>query len=133
MEEAVMATPIGGTVKSFGKPDDRITKGGAEIEVVQIGDMKVKRITYPPGWRFSTHMGAPKCMDTHVGYTLSGHMVAELDNGTRLEFGPGSVFVIPAGHDGWVAGDEQAVIVQFDEGESAAQRFNVASPGTKAA
>lgn len=128
-----MATPIDGTAKSFDKPDQRITKGGAVIEAVQIGDMNVKRITYPPGWRFSTHMGAPKCLDTHVGYTLSGHMVAELDDGTRLEFGPGSIFVIPAGHDGWVVGDEPAVIVQFDEGESAARRFNVATPKTKAA
>jgi len=128
-----MATPIDGTAKSFDKPDQRITKGGAVIEVVQIGDMNVKRITYPPGWRFSTHMGAPKCLDTHVGYTMSGHMVAQFDDGTRLEFGPGSVFVIPAGHDGWVVGDEPATLVQFDEGESAARRFNVASPKTKAA
>ena len=128
-----MATPISGTTKSFDNPNERITKGGAVIELLRIGDMNVRRVTYPPGWRFSTHMGAPKCLDTHVGYALSGHMVAELDDGTRLEFGPGSVFVIPAGHDGWVSGDEPAVIVQFDEGESAARRFNVTSPATKAA
>ena len=41
----------------------------------------------------------------------------------------GSVFVIPAGHDAWVVGDEPFVIVQFDEGESAARRFNVAECG----
>jgi hypothetical protein len=127
-----MATPIGGTTKSFDRPDDHVTKGGAEIDIVQIGDMKVKRVTYPPGWRFSTHMGAPKCFDTHVGYTVSGHLAAELSDGTRLEFGPGSVFVIPADHDGWVVGDEPCVIVQFDEGESAARRFNVTGAAAKA-
>ena len=128
-----MAAPISGTMKSFDKADERVSKGGVEIEVLQIGDMKVRRATYPSGWKFSTHMGAPKCQDTHVGYTLSGHMVAELDDGTRLEFGPGSVFVVPAGHDGWVVGDEPCVIVQFDEGESAARRFNVAGTAAKAA
>ena len=128
-----MATPISGTMKSFDTPDDHISKGGVEIDILQIGGMKAKRATYPPGWKFSTHMGAPKCQDTHVGYTVSGHMLAELSDGTRLEFGPGSVFVIPAGHDAWVIGDEPCTIVQFDEGESAARRFNVASTAAKAA
>jgi len=128
-----MATPIGGTMKTFDKPDEHVTKGGVEIDVLQVGDMKVKRATYPSGWKFSTHMGAPKCFDTHVGYTVSGHLTAELGDGTRLEFGPGSVFVIPAGHDAWVVGDEPLVMVQFDEGESAARRFNVEAAAAKAA
>ena len=128
-----MATPISGTMKSFDKPDEHLAKGGVEIDVLQIGDMKVKRATYPSGWKFSTHMGAPKCHDTHVGYTVSGHMIAELSDGTQLEFGPGSVFVIPAGHDAWVTGDEPCTIVQFDEGDSAARRFSVAGVAAKAA
>jgi len=128
-----MATLLSGNTKSFDEPDEHVTKGGAQIDVLQLGDMKVKRVTYPPGWRFSTHMGAPRCLDTHVGYTVSGRMGAELSDGTQLDFGPGSVFVIPAGHDGWVVGDEPVVLVQFDEGESAARRFNVEGAPTKAA
>jgi mannose-6-phosphate isomerase-like protein (cupin superfamily) len=128
-----MSASISGSSRPFSTPDERVTKGGVEIEVLQLGDMKVKRATYPPGWRFSTHMGAPKCQDTHVGYTVSGRMGTELADGTRYEFGAGDVFVIPAGHDGWVIGDEPAVIVQFDEGESAARRFNVETPAAKAA
>jgi mannose-6-phosphate isomerase-like protein (cupin superfamily) len=128
-----MGDHISGTTKSFGKPDDHVAKGGVEIDVVQLGDMKVKRATYPSGWRFSTHMGAPRCLDTHVGYAISGRMVVEVDDGTRLEFGPGDVFVVPAGHDAWVQGDEPCVMVQFDEGESAARRFNVQGATAKAA
>jgi hypothetical protein len=133
IEEAVMPTPISGTTKSFDKPDEHVAKGGVEIDVLQVGDMKVKRATYPPGWKFSTHMGAPQCQDTHVGYTVSGRLIAEFSDGTRIEAGPRSVFVIPAGHDAWVVGDEPFVIVQFDEGESAARRFNVESATAKAA
>jgi mannose-6-phosphate isomerase-like protein (cupin superfamily) len=125
IEEALMSSPVRGTTRSFDQPDDHVAKGGVEIDALKIGDMDVKRISYPPGWRYSTHMGAPRCFDTHVGYTVSGRLVAELEDGTRLELSPGSVFVVPAGHDGWVVGDEPCVIVQFDEGESAARRFNV--------
>ena len=64
---------------------------------------------------------------------MSGHMIAQLSDGTRLESGPGSVFVIPAGHDAWVSGDEPCVIVQFDEGESAARGSNVEGATAKAA
>jgi hypothetical protein len=128
-----MGTGNKGTSKSFSTPDERASRGGVEIEIVHLGDFKAKRATYPPGWRFSKDMGAPKCYDTHVGYTLSGRIVAELDDGTRLEFGPGSAFIVPAGHDAYVTGDEPCVIVQFDEGESAARRFNVPSAASKAA
>ena len=128
-----MSASLKGISKSFGAPDERVTKGGVEVEVLQLGDMKVKRATYPPGWKFSTHMGAPKCQDTHVGYALSGRLNVELGDGTRLELSPGSAFVIPAGHDAWVIGDEPCTIVQFDEGESAARRFNVDAEAAKAA
>jgi hypothetical protein len=128
-----MGTGNKGVSKSFDRPDERVTKGGVEVEVVQLGDVKVKRATYPAGWRFSRDMGAPKCLDTHVGYTVSGRIVAELDDGTRVEFGPGSAFIVPAGHEAYVVGDEPCVIVQFDEGESAARRFNVPSVASKAA
>jgi mannose-6-phosphate isomerase-like protein (cupin superfamily) len=118
---------------SFDDADEHIGKGGVENDVIRIGDMKVKRATYPPGWRFSTHMGAPRCLDTHVGYTVSGRTVVELSDGRQLELGAGRVFAIPADHDAWVVGDEPCVVVQFDEGESAAQRFGVPSAEAKAA
>jgi hypothetical protein len=60
-------------------------------------------------------------------------MTAELSDGTHLELGPGSEFVIPAGHDAWVTGDEPCTIVQLDEGESAARRFGVDGEAAKAA
>ncbi len=128
-----MGTGNKGTMKSFDNPDERVTKGGVEIEVVQLGDLKAKRATYPPGWKYSQDMGAPRCYDTHVGYPISGRIVVEFDDGTRLEFRPGSAFIVPAGHDAWVVGDEPCTIVQFDEGESAARRFQAPSVARKVA
>jgi hypothetical protein len=128
-----MATGNKATSKSFDQPDEHVAKGGVEIDSVWLGDIKAKRATYPAGGRVSRDMGAPKCHDTHVGYTLSGHLTAEFDDGTRLEFEPGAAFIVPAGHDAYVVGDEPCVIVQFDEGESAARRFNVPSVAAKVA
>jgi uncharacterized cupin superfamily protein len=122
-----------GASASLDRPEQHVSKGRVEIAVTHLGDLTVKRATYPAGWRFSVDMAEPRCYDTHVGYTVSGRIVAELDDGTRLEFGSGDAFMIPAGHDAWVVGDEPCVIVQFDEGESAARRFNVPSAASKAA
>jgi mannose-6-phosphate isomerase-like protein (cupin superfamily) len=123
-----MSISIKGTSKSLNTPEEHLTtKGGVQFDIVKIGDMKVKRATYPVGWRFSTDVGAPFCNDTHVGYVISGSLVAKLESGEQIELHPGSVFVIPAGHDAYVTGTEPFVMVQFDEGESAARRFNVES------
>jgi mannose-6-phosphate isomerase-like protein (cupin superfamily) len=111
--------------RSFDTPDDKRTKGGVQIEVLQIGEIKAKRATYPPGWRFSKDMGAERCYDTHVGYMVSGQIHVQLGDGTEFDIKSGDAVMIPAGHDAWVVGSEPALLVQFDEGESAARRFGV--------
>ena len=73
-------------------------------------------------------MGQARCYDTHVGYAISGHVRVQLSSGEELDIRGGDVFVIPPGHDAWTIGDEDAVIVQFDEGASALERFRVEVP-----
>jgi quercetin dioxygenase-like cupin family protein len=123
--EVLMAIVNSGSARSLHKPDDHFSRGGAEIDVVQLGDLKVKRGTYPPGWRYSERMGAPICYDTHVGYALSGRLHVDLSDGSSFEIAPGDAFMIPAGHDAYTVGDEPFVLIQFDEGDSAASRFNL--------
>ena len=118
-----MATMSKAASRSLDQPDEHIEKGGVKIDVVQLGDIKVKRAKYPPGWRFSKDMGAERCQDTHVGYVIEGEIHAVIDDGTELHTKAGDVFIVPAGHDAW--SDDGCTIVQFDEFESAAQRFGV--------
>lgn len=120
-----MSTVNKASSRSLDTPDEHGVKGNVKIDVVQLGDIKVKRATYPAGWKFSTDMGAPRCYDTHVGYVISGHIKVVWDDGRELDLRAGDAVIVPAGHDAWVVGDEPTVIVQFDEGESAARRFNV--------
>jgi mannose-6-phosphate isomerase-like protein (cupin superfamily) len=126
-------TKLRATSRSLDKADEQVDKGPVHIDVIRLGDLKVKRQTHPPGWRFSTDMGQAQCYDTHVGYAISGHLHVRLGDGQELDVRGGDVFVIPPGHDAWTIGDEDTVLVQFDEGASALERFGVEAPAKAAA
>ena len=58
-------------------------------------------------------VGTPSCLIRHVGYTLSGSLRVEMDDGESLEVGPNTVFEIPPGHDKWVLGDEPWIVLDW--------------------
>jgi quercetin dioxygenase-like cupin family protein len=53
------------------------------------------------------------CEVTHTGYLLSGRLHTEMADGTGFDAHPGDLVFIPAGHDGWVVGDEPAVLLDL--------------------
>lgn len=103
--------------KNFDSPDESIRLPGAEEDIVYVGDEMVARVVQHPGWRWSSDMraiaGGRWCETHHVGVMLSGHQGALLRDGTVLEFGPGDVYDIPAGHDGYTVGDEPCVMIEW--------------------
>jgi hypothetical protein len=97
--------------------------GGAQIDVVRTGACRVKRVVYPPGFRWSKDMkaivGTDLCMHAHVGFLVSGQIHIQYADGCTLEFAAPQAVAIEPGHDGWVMGNEPAVMVEFDfEGET---------------
>jgi hypothetical protein len=92
--------------------------GGVRLDVVQAGKSRVKRMIYPAGFRWSTHMkpivGTDYCMHTHVGFLAQGQINVEYPDGCRLEFVAPQVLAIEPGHDGWVVGNQPAVVIEFD-------------------
>ena len=97
--------------------------GGAELDIVRAGAARVKRVIYPAGFRWSTHMkpivGGEQCMHTHVGFLARGRVHVEYTDGCTLEFAAPQVIAIEAAHEAWVVGDEPAVVIEFDfEGET---------------
>ena len=97
--------------------------GGAVIDVVRAGAGRVKRVVYPPGFRWSTDMkaivGTNLCTHAHVGFLARGQVHVQYADGCTLEFVAPQVVAIEPGHDGWVVGDEPAVLIEFDfEGET---------------
>lgn len=103
--------------------------GGLGVDVVKIGSGRMKRVVYPPGWRWSTYMkpvsGTEYCMHTHIGFLASGHLSGVYEDGCQYEVKAPSFAVVEAGHDGWVVGDEPAVWIQWDSEEGTARRFGL--------
>ncbi|MFQ5425598.1 MAG: hypothetical protein ACE5EV_00785 [Gaiellales bacterium] len=97
-------------------------------------DGRVKRTIYPSGHRWSTHMkpvvGTDLCMHAHVGFLARGALAGEYPDGCTFEFHAPAVVVIEPGHDAWVVGDSEAVLVQFDAEEGTSRRFGL--PGEHA-
>jgi class 3 adenylate cyclase len=104
--------------RRFSEPSDIRTIPRGRIDVVELDDTVVGRMTYEPGWRWSVDVqpiaGTDTCQYHHVGVTLSGRLHVQMPDGTELEIGPGDVFEIPPGHDAWVVGDEPWVSVDFE-------------------
>src|SRR5260221_3560184 len=104
--------------RRFSEPSDVRTIPRGRIDVVDLDDTVVGRMTYEPGWRWSVDVkpiaGTDSCQYHHLGVVLSGHLRAQMPDGTELELGPGDVFEIPPGHDAWVVGDEPWVSIDFE-------------------
>ena len=104
--------------RRFSEASDVRTIPRGRIDVVELDDTVVGRMTYEPGWRWPVDVqriaGTDTCQYHHLGVTLSGRLRVQLPDGTELEIGPGDVFEIPPGHDAWVVGDEPWVSVDFE-------------------
>ncbi len=103
--------------KSFATPDDVRTASRVRFETVALDDATVGYCRFEPGWRWSTDigpmMGVTSCPIRHLGYSMSGVVHVDMDDGQVLDIGPHTVFDIPPGHDQWVIGDEPWVAVEW--------------------
>lgn len=97
--------------------------GGVQVDVVRTGNSRVKRLVYPVGFRWSKDVkpviGTELCEHAHVGFLAAGHLAIQYRDGEIEEYNAPQVVAIAPGHDGWVVGEEPAVLIQFDfEGET---------------
>jgi hypothetical protein len=94
------------------------TVGGVTVDAVETGRARVKRVVYPAGWRWRDSMqpvsGTELCNHAHVGFIAAGAIEIEYADGCRAAFTAPAAVVIEPGHDGWVVGDEDAVLIQVD-------------------
>lgn len=103
--------------------------GGVQVDVAPAGTGRIKRVIYQPGFRWSTHMkeaiGTDLCMHAHVGFIARGRIAVQYGDGTKHEFAAPQVIAIEPGHDGWVVGDEAAVLIEVDFMGDTAERFGM--------
>jgi hypothetical protein len=63
------------------KGSDRREVAGVQMDVSPAGTGRIKRVVYPAGFRWSTHMkpiiGTERCMHAHVGFLARGQVHVE--------------------------------------------------------
>ena len=96
--------------KSLENPDEVRPTPFGHIDIYTLDDLVIGRMVFEPGWHWMEHVrpiaGTSLCQYHHVGVCISGRLVTRLEDGTTNEVGPGMVYEIPPGHDGWVIGEE---------------------------
>ena len=104
--------------KQFDAADEVRTPDKTRIEVVDLGGVKVGRMTAQPGWRWSECIkpvvGGDSCQVHHLGVVVAGKLHVVHDDGTEADVTPGAAYEIKPGHDAWVVGDEAFVAYEFD-------------------
>jgi hypothetical protein len=101
----------------FSSPDETRSFEKGKVELVKIGGGIVGRFTLQPGWRWSSHVKpiakTDWCEAPHFQYQLSGHLHILMSDGKEYETHAGQVHSIPQGHDAWVVGNEEVVLIDW--------------------
>jgi hypothetical protein len=108
--------------------------GGVRLDVAPAGAARVKRMIYPPGFRWSRDMkpvvGTERCMHAHVGFLARGEIHIEYADGCIVEYKAPHVVAIDPGHDGWVVGKEPVVLIEFDFGNDTVSKLGMPAEHT---
>ena len=111
------------------KGAERKDIGHVRLDVGRAGAARVKRMVYPPGFRWSVDMkpavGTDLCMHAHVGFLAQGEIHIEYADGCVVEHKAPQIVAIEPGHDGWVVGREPVVLIEFDFEGDTVQRLGM--------
>lgn len=103
--------------------------GGVQVDVVQTGAARVKRMIYPPGFAWSkdlkAQVGTEYCQHAHVGFLAQGEMHVRYPDGCVEQMRAPQAIAIPPGHDGAVVGDQAAVVIEIDFGNETAEKLGL--------
>lgn len=103
--------------RDFAEPDEVRTFPLGRAEIVKIAGADIGRMVLHPGWRWSEHVqpiaGTDLCHAPHFQYHLAGTLRIQMADGTQFDATPGQVTSLPSGHDAWVVGDDDVVVVDW--------------------
>jgi hypothetical protein len=106
--------------RSFDHPDEVRRFPNGEAMLITLGTVSLGMGRLRPGWSFESSMksfvGTESCPFRHVGYAFAGRLAVRMDDGSELLVRAGEGYVIPAGHQAAVDGDEDFVALEFDSG-----------------
>jgi hypothetical protein len=104
--------------KSLSSPEKVLDMELGRIEIVSINGGGIGRATFQPGWKWSQHErpvvnGGEYCEVPHFVFLVAGSLHIVMADGDEFDLRAGDVATLPAGHDGWVTGNEPAVMLDF--------------------
>ncbi|HEY1976472.1 MAG TPA: cupin domain-containing protein [Candidatus Baltobacteraceae bacterium] len=103
--------------KSFDHADETRTFDKGTVDVVTVGGTPIGLAHFQPGWKWSECVKpiaqTDSCQAEHLCYFISGWMKVVTDDGVEMEYGPADVMYLAPGHDAWIVGDEECVVVDF--------------------
>jgi class 3 adenylate cyclase len=103
--------------KSLDMPDEERSIPNGGVQIWEIGDFVVGKVTFNPGWRWSTDVkpiaGTEWCEYHHLGIMLQGTVRFLTPDGLEMEVGEGCLYEVLPGHDAWTVGDIAAVQYDF--------------------
>jgi quercetin dioxygenase-like cupin family protein len=103
--------------RDFAEPDEVRTFERGRAEILKVGGAEIGRLVFEPGWRWSEHLrtiaGTDLCEAPHFQYHVAGTLRIKMADGSEFDAVPGQVTSLPAGHDAWVIGDEDVVVVDW--------------------
>jgi hypothetical protein len=103
--------------QDFADPSETREFPNGRADLVRIGGTEIGRLTLQPGWRWSTDVkplaGTDWCEAPHFQYHVSGVLRVRTSDGEEFDATPGQVTALPSGHDAWVVGDDEVVVVDW--------------------
>jgi hypothetical protein len=103
--------------RTFSSPDETRRFEHGHLDLLNIGSSDIGRLVLQPGWRWSNDVkpiaGTDLCEAPHFQYHVSGTLRIHMADGTEFDALPGAVMSLPAGHDAWVVGDEEVVVIDW--------------------
>jgi class 3 adenylate cyclase len=102
--------------KSLDMPDEERSIPNGHVQIWELGDFVIGKVTFEPGWRWSKDIkpiaGTEWCEYHHLGLMIQGRVHFLTPDGLEMEIGEGELYEVLPGHDAWTVGD--IPVVQYD-------------------
>ena len=103
--------------RDFAEPDEVRTFTLGCAEILKVGGADIGRLVFQPGWRWSEHVkpiaDTELCEAPHFQYHVAGTLRIQMADGSQFDATPGQVTSLPGGHDAWVVGDQDVVVIDW--------------------
>ena len=103
--------------RDFAEADEVRTFDNGRAEILNVGGAEIGRLVLEPGWRWSNDVrpiaGTELCEAPHFQYHVAGTLRIRMADGQEFDATPGMITSLPSGHDAWVVGDEDVVVVDW--------------------